>query len=254
MKQKIIKALGLLMFLPVFVLSQEHPDSLFRQAQKQYDAGNYTESAVIYHQIVAQNIESASLHYNLGNAYFRSDELGEAILHYEKARQLNPRDEDIRYNLKIARARIQDRIEPPENSILIRVFNTLKYLLNLHELAWLTAGIFLLGGFLFSLWWILRRTRIRTFIGHALVVCSILFLLVAPLLVSRTIEAHKHTYGIILQKEVQVRSAPQQLTTTVFTLHEGTKMEVEGAQNQWYQIRLVDGKEGWIPVNAVGII
>lgn len=244
----------LLLFIPGLLLTQEHPDSLFQEAQRAYDAEKYSQAISTYQKLLNQNIESASLHYNLGNAYFRQNELGEAILHYEKAKKLNPRDADIDYNLKVAQARIQDRIEPPESSFLMKIFNGIKYWLALRELAWTTGFLFLSGSVIFGSWWLLNQSRLKSILAYALVVWIIGLLLVTPLLISRTMEAAREQYGIVLTAEVSARSGPQNLSTEVFVLHEGTRVEVENTQNQWYKIRLLDGKEGWIQANAVGII
>jgi len=242
------------LFIPGMLFPQEHPDSLFQRAQQQYDAEQYSKAVTTYQKILNQNIESASLHYNLGNAYFRQGELGEAILHYEKAKKLAPRDADIDYNLQVARVRIQDRIEPPESSFLMKIFNGIKYWLTLQELAWTTGFLFLSGSIIFGGWWLLNHSRLKNFLLYGLILWIIGILLVTPLLISRTIESVKERHGIVLSGEVAARSGPQNLSTEVFVLHEGTRVEVESIQNQWYQIRLIDGKEGWIPANALGII
>lgn len=235
-------------------MTQEHPDSLFVRGVELYDTGKYGEAIDAYEQVLRQDMESAALHYNLGNAYFRDGELGEAILHYEKAKKLHPRDADIQYNLKIAKARIQDRIEPPGNSFFMRIFNGIKYWMSLNELGWLTGVLLFTGSLIFAGWWIIQIPRLQRILTGLMAVWTMLLLLVVPLLISRTLEAKQEQYGIIVQETVNAHSAPQQLSTEVFVLHEGSRVEVEDRQNQWYKIRLLDGKEGWIQANAVGII
>lgn len=232
----------------------QSPDQLFQQAQQAYDQGEYQQAIQLYNQILEQNRESAAVHYNLGNAYFRTDRLGEAILHYEKAELLNPRDEDIRHNLEVAQMQIQDRITAPEPSVFMRVFNGIKYLFNLNELAWLTGIMVFIGSLLFAAWRFLHWTRFRKLIGGILGIWVLLLVLEVPMLVSRTLEARQQTYGIVLSEEVSVRSAPQEMSTEVFIIHEGTKVEIEDSQYEWYRIRLLDNKEGWIYSGSVGII
>jgi len=236
------------------ILWGQEPGQLFGQARQFYDNGDYQKAIGSYRQILQQGQESAALHYNLGNAYFKAGALGEAILHYEKARRLAPRDRDIQYNLQVARVRVQDRITAPEPSVVMRIFNGLKYFLTLNELAWTTAGLILLGSVLFAFWRTGPDSRIRQITSRVLIVWLVLFLLVSPLLLSRTLEAQQHAEGIVLVPEVKARSAPQEMSTEVFLLHEGTKLEVEDTQYEWYKIKLPDTKEGWVHSDTIGII
>lgn len=249
----IIPVILLVLFCQGVLLGQQ-PGDLFRQARQSYDAGDYQKAITLYQKVLQQGQESAALHYNLGNAYFKMNAIGEAILHYEKAKRLAPRDRDIQFNLKVARLHVQDRITAPEPSVFMRIFNGLKYFLNLNELGWVTAVLFLIGSLLFALWRIGPDSRLRTLLSRVLVGWLVLFLLVAPLLLSRTLEAHQNTEGIVLTQEVKARSAPQDMSTEVFILHEGTKLQVEDTQYNWYKIKLPDEKEGWVHSDTIGII
>ncbi len=246
-------AISLIVLLALSLQAQSPPE-LFADAQEAYDNGEYTRAINLYQQVLGQGMESGPVHYNLGNAYFRAGELGEAILHWEKARQLNPRDQDVQFNLKVGRARIQDRIEAPESSFLIQVFNGIKYRLTLNELGWSVGALFLLAGLAFAGWRLLPLAGLKRTAWVVLVVSIVLLLLSGPLLASRLMEVAREDYGIILSKEVRARSGPQEFSTEVFILHEGTRVQVEARRDRWYQIRLADGKEGWIPRTDLGII
>jgi len=243
----------LLVAVPFFALAQE-PSTLFSQAKDAYDQGNYSDAIQDYQQILRQGIESASLHFNLGNAYFKSGELGEAILHYEKASKLAPRDQDIKYNLQIARARIQDQINPPPMSFVMKVYNGVKYWLSLNELAWTTVILILVTSLFFAGWWLVRGEQLNRVARSLFIVGIILLIFTTPLLISRTLEAHQEKYGIVLDPELKVYSGPQTISTEVFVIHEGTKVQVEREQDNWYKIQLLDGKEGWVQDQSVGMI
>lgn len=248
-----LKYLILLLAIPVVVMAQE-PSALFTKAKNAYDEGNYSAAIQDYQQILRQGIESASLHFNLGNAYFKSGEPGEAILHYEKAAKLAPRDQDIKYNLQVARARIQDQINPPPMSFVMKMYNGIKYWFSLNELAWTTALLALLTSLFFAGWWLLRSERLNRLAHSLFIFGTILLIFTTPLLISRTLEAHQEKYGIVLDPELKVYSGPQTLSTEVFVIHEGTKVQVEREQDNWYKIRLLDGKEGWVQDQSVGVI
>jgi len=253
MRYRILLLLGIWLSLAGPAPGQA-PETLFTRAQQRYDAGEYEAAIELYQQVLHQGYENAPIHYNLGNAYFKIGETGEAILHYEKAKRLDPRDGDISFNLGVANLRVQDRITPPEQSLFMRIFNGMKYLLNLNELAWTTLLLFFTGSLLFVTWRRVEHSRVHRILGVLLTGWSTLLLLVTPLLISRTLEAKQQTHGIILQEEVRARSAPQEMSTEVFILHEGTRVEIEDTQYQWYKIKLLDNKEGWIFSDTVGII
>jgi len=253
MKRYTLLLISVIVILPI-TLPAQAPADLFSQAQQEYDRGNYTEAIELYRDILQQGIESSAVHYNLANAYYRDGELGEAILHWEKGKQLAPRDKDIRFNLEVARARVQDRIDAPPSSLLMRIYNGIKYWFTLNELGWIVGVLFLVGSLSFAGWQHLSAARFRKSAGFMLVASLILVILSGSLLGGRLLESARERYGIILVEEVKAHAAPQQMSTEVFILHEGTRAEVERHQGGWYKIRLVDGKEGWIPGNAIGIV
>ncbi len=243
----------LVTIVPGVVFSQA-PHQLFEKANTQYDAGDYETAVTLYQGIIDQGYTSAPIYYNLGNAFYKLGELGEAILYFEKAKLLAPRDADIKHNLDVAFARVQDRVEVPKKSMFIKIYQTLRYFFNLKELAWFT-GYFLLAGSLSYLGWKTTRCSvIGSVFGHVFIICVTVFALSAPLLISRTIEAEKRETGIILSEQVSVRSAPQNMSTEVFILHEGTEVRIKDSLSNWYRIQLIDGKEGWISADMVGII
>jgi len=85
---------------------------LIAKANRAYAAGAYTEAAETYKKVVALGLESGDLYYNMGNAYFKMNDYAHAILYYERAKRLDPGNEDIDFNLKVANNKIADQIEP----------------------------------------------------------------------------------------------------------------------------------------------
>ena len=86
-------------------------DELWTEAERAYREGEFAEAVVAYEAIIAQGMESAELYYNLGNAYFKQNNLGRSILFYNRAQLLNPSDEDVRHNLMYARTKTKDNIQ-----------------------------------------------------------------------------------------------------------------------------------------------
>ena len=75
---------------------------IWEVANAAYNEGRFATAAENYEAILAQGQHSAKVYFNLGNAYFKQDDLAHAILYYHRALRLEPADEDIRHNLEYA--------------------------------------------------------------------------------------------------------------------------------------------------------
>lgn len=219
---------------------------LFDSANVLY-TGNSFESAVnIYEEIIAGGVESPELYFNLGNAYYRLNRLSGAILNYERALKLSPRDEDIRFNLDIARSHLTDRIEELPEFFLNRWLRNLSALMTTNQ--WAYAGVFFfilvllsLTGFLFT------RSIASRKVFFVLLLFSVFWALAA---VGLSWMQKKHltdrTYAIVTLPVMLVKSSPDENSTDLFVLHEGTKVRITGELKDWREIRLADGKKGWV--------
>ncbi|MEZ5083610.1 MAG: tetratricopeptide repeat protein [Bacteroidales bacterium] len=94
-------------------LFAEEPDSLFFKANRAYANAYYSEAVDNYLMVVDAGYESAGLYFNLGNAYFKLNDFPSAILYYEKAKKLDPNNEDIKFNLGVANSKIVDKRTGP---------------------------------------------------------------------------------------------------------------------------------------------
>jgi hypothetical protein len=149
--------------------------AVFAHANRLYEEGGYEEAAAKYEEIVASDLQNGRVYYNLGNAYFKQEKLGLAILNYERAHRLMSRDEDIKANLAYARSQIVDKIETPNPGLLGRWLASLQGLLTVDEttiLAWvLYLGMTVLVLLTVFVW------RWRRFCLYALGCLSVLLIL-----------------------------------------------------------------------------
>jgi len=103
--------IGILFFM-AFLVKAVNVDSLYQKANEAYNNELYTNAVEDYLQIVDAGFESAEIYFNLGNAFFKTNNIPSAILYYEKAKKLKPNDEDINFNLNVANTKIVDKMEP----------------------------------------------------------------------------------------------------------------------------------------------
>ncbi len=223
------------------------------QAEKLYDQKKYKEAIVIYDSILNQNFTSAYLYYNLGNCYFKVDQIGKAIYNYELAAKISPKNQDIKVNLKIAKTKTIDKIENKENYFIGALKSTIINYYTSTGWAWISIISFASSLILLFLFFVskpLFLKRIGFFVG---IFCLILFIGSMILGYSSLNYNHQMNYAIILQHEVKILSEPNVISETKFNLHEGTKVSVLSKNNQWVNIKLENGNEGWVKADYVGL-
>ena len=220
--------------------------TLFADANAQYAEGNYAEAATQYEQIL-QEQPTAEVYYNLGNAYFKQGELAQSILAYERALRLKPSFKDAKHNLQFAQSRIIDNIEDTQSFFLS---NWLKAIRNaLGQRVWMVGSIILfimalVGFFLFAfsqtLW--LRKTAFY---------CSVVALVVSVMACANAGSLYQRdtqrSEAIITQGIVNAKSSPDRSGNDLFTVHEGTKVEIHEVIGDWCCVH-VGNNIGWMPL------
>lgn len=219
---------------------------LFADANAQYAEGNYAEAALQYEQIIAEK-PSAEAYYNLGNAYFKQGELAQAILAYERALRIEPSYKDAKHNLLFAQSRIIDNIEDTQSFFLSNWLKAIRNALGLPAWMGLSIALFvytLIGLFLFAfsqtVW--LRKTAFYT--TMVALIISVIACVNAGSLHKRDTQRAE---AIITQGIVNAKSSPDRSGTDLFTIHEGTKVEITETIGDWCCIH-VGNYIGWMPL------
>lgn len=234
-----------------------HSAALMDAGNSLYSQGKYEEAAQQYQQILLAGHSAAAVHYNLANARYKSGQMGEAILHYEKAVRLDPSDTETQLNLEFLRSQIVDRTTPAgaqTASLFMERF-----------LSWTTpefdaallAGLWLLVGGLMAVVLVTAGTAISRLRRAAIWgLVSVALPLTAVALVFGVKGWREMTVieGVVLVERLDVMSGPGEDQTMLFTVHEGLKVRVRLRQGGWARIILENGLNGWIPDTAIGEI
>lgn len=229
-------------------------ESLFQQGNAAYHSEKYQEAIKQYQKILSQGYESAEIYYNIGNCYFRLAQIGPAILYYEKARKLNPHDPDIAYNLELANLKVVDRLETPPRFFLFHWWDGIKLFYSIAQLTYLIIILFSLVVLFLIIWLFSKRSRLQRLSLSGAVLVGVLLVFWTYILFIRIHEQNHLIEGVVLAPTVTVRSAPDENSTDVFVLHEGSKIRLEEQHDKWVKISLPDGKTGWIQSETLGII
>lgn len=238
-------------FFLLSFLGHGQNEALFHGATEAYNKGAYDEAIANYLEILGNGQHSAAVYFNLGNAYYKQNEIASSIYYYEKALLLQPNDAEIRNNLGYAQNMTLDAIEPlPEVGLAKLYANTTK-ILTFDQWAKVAIGCVLLFVLLYILFaYATYSSRKRwAFITSlaALFVC--ILSLVFAFVQYRDFKAYQP--AIVFADEIAIRSEPNANSDEVFTLHAGTKVNVLEELNSWQKIRLADGKTGWIPDSEI---
>ena len=228
-------------------------DENFYKANNYYNNSKYLESINIYESILAEGWESSNLYYNLGNSYFRQNQIGQSIWAYNKALKMDPRNEDLIKNLSIAEAKIKDRIILPDEFYFVKVYGNFKSRYTLKE--WLLAGgiivLFTVVSFLISEFQILNNWKIVRVVK----ILMLLTVMIHLVTLDKFFDDNDDKLGIIIDNQVKAYSGPFYGDNSVlFNINEGAEVMIKQNQKNWTEIILLDGKRGWITSNKIRLL
>lgn len=216
-----------------------------------YMRNDYAAAIQIYESLLKKG-EAAEVYYNLGNSYYKADDIAKAILNYERALLLQPGNADIRANLEIARSKTIDKVIPVPEIFFV---SWLKALINtLSTDAWAKWGIafFILLLVSCSLFFFSKQVLVKKIGFSAGIVFFVLVVLSNVFAAQQKSALTNRNETIVLIPSVTVRSTPSESGVSLFILHEGRKVEIkDDSMREWKEIRLEDGKVGWLPASSI---
>lgn len=223
------------------------------KAEKAYADKNYKLAISFYESILKDGSTSYKLHYNLGNAYYKNNEIGKAIYNYELANKLQPNNKDVKTNLKIANEKTIDKIESKENFFIGAIKSGLVNSLSTNGWAWFS--IFsLVGALLFAFIFFVSNKIILKRFGFFLSIISFITFITSMFLGYAALnDKQEVNFAIITNRESRIHEEPQPNSKTKFNLHEGTRVSVLETNPDWTNIKLENGNEGWVKTTEVGL-
>ena len=246
------KASGFSFVLMILMLMPLSANAITKQnADVEYAKGNYQQAIKDYQEILKTGV-SSEIYYNLGNAYYRTDNITQALLAYERALQLSPGDNDIRFNLQYARSKTIDKITPETEMFFVTWYNSLVNFTRVDRWAntaivSIVMALLLILVFLFApqMW-----ARKSGFYGSA--VFLLLFAFANLFAFQQKHELETKQGAIVIAPTVNVKKTPAASGTDVFVIHEGTRVDItDRGMKQWRGIKLADGREGWLKTSQI---
>jgi tetratricopeptide (TPR) repeat protein len=252
-KQLAVKSIVLFMLITNCSLLIANGSLISDSAVAAYSKREYKKAITCYESILKEGNTSSALYYNLGNAYYKDNQLGKAIYNYELANKLNPTDGDVKNNLRIANTKVIDKIDAKENMFTNAIKSGLYGLFSTNGWAYATIIFLLTAALLFVLFIstsnvVLKRVGFWT---GSLFVIGFVFSLTVGYAALHNL--NKKTQAIIIAPEVKVFSEPNATSKSKFSLHEGTKVNVLSINPDYTAIQLANGNEGFIATPNLGL-
>jgi len=241
-KKLVVFILVSLIFIPQLTFGEmsdkKFCKEIFLEGNRLYESGNYVNAISYYETLITScNIKNGVIYYNLGNAYYRINDMGRAVLNYERAFKLLPHDEDVRYNLKFIYSKIlNENIYP---NIILNILSLLPQI----TLLYLSLIFSVLSSIFISIT-IVRNERILKYFA---LIATVLFIISFIWLISRVVFIDKANWGIIIENNVEVKTAPSESAPTGFIVPAGKKVVLLTVKDKWIAVKLPkENFKGWI--------
>ncbi|MDL2238657.1 tetratricopeptide repeat protein [Bacteroidales bacterium OttesenSCG-928-K22] len=251
--KKICLTLMLLVTTSLNIIAQT-PEERFSAAVNEYNAENFTSAVTLFQELYNEGYENFELFYDLGNSYFRVNDIPSAILYYERALRLMPNNEDVKYNISIANKLIVDKIEAVPEMFYVKWWDSLVNLLPMKT--WTMLSLILFGGTILFivLMILLNNITLKKTSFRLSIFVLILFVISLCVNVSLKKQITNENYAIVFTPTVTAKGSPIDNGVDIFVVHKGTKVNINDRVGEWIEIVLANGQTGWIRAVDVKVI
>lgn len=253
MKSKFILSF-IVVFFSVSVFAEgDNYEQKIKQANDFYAQGNYSQAIELYKQVLDNDMIAFELYYNLGNSYFKNNDLGRAILYYEKAKLLKPANEKNNHNLEFARQQIKNDVEKIPEFFVSKFFRNFVASRSSNFWAIVSITSFILSLSAIVLFLLSPKKSVKK-IGFAF---AIVLIITSLTTFSFANKAKKLLVGekyAIVVESAAVKSSPTETGNDIFVLPVGVKVSLQEQSENWYEIKLENGNIGWINSELIEII
>lgn len=235
--------------LSLFICKTSFADNntiVFDSANAAYAKGDFEKAIEQYESLIKSNSVSSEVYYNLGNAYFKINNIGLAILNYERAKKIDPDDEDLLTNLKLANQRTEDKIDAAPQLFLSEWKNGIVDIFNEREWSVICIVFFSFSLLLFGIYILSHNNALKKtgFFGGIFILAATVFIF---FIAQNNYESTKNSAdAIVISATATITGSPNEKGTKLFILHEGTKVVVTQEAADWTEIKIANGNVGWI--------
>ncbi|MFS4454535.1 tetratricopeptide repeat protein [Maribacter sp. 2304DJ31-5] len=240
------KKIFILYCLCFSIWSNAQNEAVFNKATSEYNEGNYQKAIDHYLDILESGQHSAAVYFNLGNSYYKLNEIASSIYYYEKALLLTPNDPEIKNNLGYARNMTLDAIETLPETGLSKLYKSITTIFSFDQWAYLAIVFMLLFVLLYITFYYSRYSARKRWAFISSLISLFITIVAVLFAFTQFNDFEAEQPAIVFADEIGIKSEPNPSSQEVFSLHAGTKVNVLDKLNEWKKIRISDGKTGWI--------
>ena len=244
----------LIMAIPFLSVYASQDTSLLVRANEAYRNNEFDIAGQYYTEIINQGNEGAILFYNLGNCYYKSGENAKAILWYERALRLDPRNDDVQHNLLFVRQKLTDKIDQIPELFISKLWDNISKSMTSHHWAILSIAFSFLLFLLIAFVILSKRQWVRVTSFFFSIITVTLFIVSILFANKESKRAVKIPEAIIMQSVVTTKNTPVKSGSDLFVIHEGLKVSITDKVGEWYEIKIPNGEKGWVEQDCLEII
>jgi tetratricopeptide (TPR) repeat protein len=251
MKQSKMKYYFLLLSIFMWSFANANENELWDLANEAYANQDFPQAIELYQTLEDSGFVSANLYYNLGNAYFKTSNIGKSILYYERALKISPSNEDILHNLEFAKLQTIDNVEAVPALFFVEWGKNATALFNSNTWGKISLVFWWVGFLLLAIYFFFFRKKWMDLPAYTFIFLGIISFVFSN---SRYQKEYSENFAIMVKSSAQIKNAPDKGSSNQFVIHEGIKVEITDAVNEWAKIKLEDGKVGWIEKKKLEVI
>lgn len=243
----------ILFSLIMFSISEAQPaDLLFKQGVELYGQKKYEDALQAFLSIEKEGRSGFELYYNIGNCYYRLQKPGWAIYYYEKARQINPTDPDLEYNINLVSDQIPGIIKVPPKFFLVEWWDTFFNAITIRHVLLATVLLLLLINLSFILRILFIKHPVSVYFTQLMKMLSIALIIVILLAIAEYKHDLSRDFAIVTEDKISVRSEPFEESNILFYVVGGQKAVIKRMlENKWVELMFPDGNSGWVLSNQI---
>ncbi len=225
---------------------------LLDEGNQHFRNGDFDRARFAFEEALSHGVESGAAYYNLGNAYFRLDRLGKAMLNYQRAARIFPGDVALEHNLDLVRSRARDRLSVLPQPVWSKWWNGFVQNVGLGRLFWIGMAAWLAGLGLFG--WRLYSESLTTGVRRLVSVLVLLGLLGGAGAVATSVARSDELSAVVTSGRTDVLEAPSNGSRILIVVHEALVVDVLSELDRWAHVRLPNGITGYVEKETIEVI
>jgi tetratricopeptide (TPR) repeat protein len=237
-----------------FSYGQESPNAIFERAYEHFLKSDFEEANELFLSLVDDGYVSHALYYNLASSYFKNDDFANAMLWFERAKRLNPSDEDTDFNINVTKYKLVDKIEAVPDLFFIRWFKSFVNLQSERSWAYFSLIFFFMVFVFTALFLITSNYSFRKYSFYLTFLFLLFFIGSTMAAFSQKSYQNRTDEAIVMTERIEIKSSPDEASSDLFIIHSGVKVRIIDQIGDWVEVKIPNGDKGWLLKSNLEVI